>query len=91
MFIGTAIRDQSKLHRSEMSPSNHCAPTEPGSIKNRVSINISSLRDVPMKTLLSNKKLDPCYIENNIKYLEFVILRFNSQSFLFRSVSFVVN
>jgi len=67
MFIATAIRNQSKLLRSEMSPPNHCAPTELWNLKNLVSINISSLRDVSTKlcfalglTLITAPQLVEC-------------------------------
>src|SRR5437667_10221086 len=64
MFIATAIRNQSKLRRSETKGRYTLRSDGAVNVSRRVSINISSLRDLCVEETCSrSKKFDLCYAE----------------------------
>ena len=65
MFIATAITNQSQLRRSETRRTLRSYGAV--NVSRRVSINISSLRDLCVQeTCSKNKKFDLCYAEDAV-------------------------
>ena len=71
MFIATAITNQSKLRRSATKVRYTLRSSGAANVSRRVSINISSLRDLCVQeTCSKNKKFDLCYAEDSEAFAE---------------------
>ena len=71
MFIATASTNQSKLRRGETKVRCTLRSYRAVNVSRRVTINISSLRDLCVQeTCSKNKKFDLCYAEDSEAFAE---------------------